>query len=106
MEELVSKCYAEKTDAKPDNCKQWYLPYHGVKHPSKPGKVRIVFNRSTNFGRASLNRKLLLGPDLTNQLIGILTRFRTKEVTFMGDIETMFYQVKVPGSEGSFLRYL
>ena len=31
---------------------------------------------------------------------------RTKEVAFMGDIEAMFYQVKVPDSERSFLRYL
>ena len=106
MEELVSKCYAKKTDIKPDNGKLWYLPHHGVKHPSKPGKVRIVFNCSTNYGGTSLNRNLLSGPDLTNQLTGILMRFRTKEVAFMGDIEAMFYQVKVPDSQRSFLRYL
>ena len=41
MEELVSKCYAKITDIKPDNGKLRYLPHHGVKHPSKPGKVRI-----------------------------------------------------------------
>ena len=32
-------------------------------------------------------------------------RFRTEEVAFMGDIEAMFYQVKVPDSQRSFLRY-
>ena len=88
-----------------DNGKLWYLPHHGIKHPSKPGKVRIVFNSSTNYGGASLNRSLLLGPDLTNQLIGILM-IRTEEVVFMSDIEAMFYQVKVPDSQRSFLRYL
>ena len=106
MEELVSKCYAKKTDIKPDNGKLWYLPHHGVKHPSKPGKVRIVFNCSTNYRGASLNRNLLSGPDLINQLIIILMRFRTKEVAFMGDIEAMFYEVKVPDSQRSFFRYL
>ena len=68
MEELISKCYAKKTDVKPDNGKLRYLPHHGVKHASKPGKVRIVFNCSTNYGGTSLNRNLLSGPDLTNQL--------------------------------------
>ena len=47
MEELVSLCYANKTDVKPDNGKLWYLP-HDVKHPSEPGKVRTVFDCSTN----------------------------------------------------------
>ena len=60
MEELLSKCYAKKADVKPDNGKVWYLPHHGVKHPSKPAKV-IVFNCSTNYRGASLNRNLLLG---------------------------------------------
>ena len=106
MEELVSKCYAKKTGVKPGNGKLWYLPHHGVKHASKPGKIRTVFNCSANYGGTSLNCNLLLGPDLTNQLIGVLMRFRTEEVPFMGDIEAMFYQVKVPDSQRGFLRYL
>ena len=106
MEELVFKCYAKKTDAKPDNGKLWYLPHHGVKHPSKCGKVRIVFNCSTNYGGASRDHNLISGPDVTNQLIGIPMRFRTEEMAFMGDIEAMFYQVKVPDNQRSFLRYL
>ena len=55
-----------------------------------------------NYGGASLHCNLLSGPDFTNQLIGILMRFRSEEVAFMGDIETMFYQVKVPDSQGRF----
>ena len=106
IQEVVSKCYAKKTDVKPDNGKLWYLPHHGVKPPSKPGKLRIVFNCSTNYGGASLNGNLLSGPDLANQLISILMRFRTEEVAFIGDIEAIFFQVKVSDSQGSFLRYL
>ena len=105
MEDLVSKCYTKKTDVKPDNGKLWYLPHHGIKHPSKPEKVRIVFNCSASYGGASLNRNFLSGPDLTNQLIGILM-IRIEEVVFMSEIETMFYRVKVPDSQKSFLRYL
>ena len=95
MDEFVSKSYAKKTDVKPDNGKLWYLLHHGVKHPRKPGKVRIVFNCSTNYGRASRNHNLLSSPDLTNQLTGILLRFRTEEMAFLSDIEAMFYKVKV-----------
>ena len=94
MEELVSKCYAKKTVVKLDNGKLWYLPHHGVKHPSKPGKVKIVFNWSISYGGASLNHNLSLGPDLINQLIGILTRFRTEKVAFMGDVEACFIKLK------------
>ena len=54
MQELVSKCSVKNTDVKPDNNKLWYLPQHGLKHPSKPGKVKIVFNCSTNYGGTSL----------------------------------------------------
>ena len=100
MEVLVSKSYV----IKPDKGKLWYLP-NGIKHPSEPGNVRIVFNCSTIYGGASPNRNLLLGRDLTNQLIGILMRFRTEEVGFVGDIEVMFYQVKVSDSQKSFLRW-
>ena len=105
MEDLVSKCYGKKTHVKPNNGKLWYLPHHGIKHPSKPGKVRIVFNCSTSYGGTSLNRNLLSDPDLTNQLIGILM-IRTEEVVFMSDTQAMFYQVKVPDSQRSFLSYL
>ena len=53
MEELVFKCYVKKTDVKSDNGKLWYHPHHVVKHPSKPGKVRIVFNYRTNYEGSS-----------------------------------------------------
>ena len=55
MEELVSKCYAKKTDVKPSNGKLWYLPHHGGKHPSKPGKVKIVFNLVVTFYLAQIS---------------------------------------------------
>ena len=36
----------------------------------------------------------------------MLMRFRTEEVAFIGDIEAIFFQVKVSDSQESFLRYL
>ena len=96
----------QKNQRKTNDGGLWYLPHHGVRHPSKPGKVRIVFDCSANFGGACLNNKLLSGPDLTNQLAGVLLRFRSEEVAFMGDIEAVFYQVQVRDDQRGFLRYL
>ena len=45
-------------------------------------------------------------PDLTNQIVGILPRFREGRVAFMEDIEAMFYQVRVPEEHRSLSRFL
>ena len=49
---------------------------------------------------------LYKGSDLTNSLVGVLTRFREDRIAVMADIESMFYQVRVPDSDSSFLRFL
>ena len=43
---------------------------------------------------------------MTNSLVGVLTRFRQEPVTFMADIEAMFYQVLVPADKRDFQRFL
>ena len=105
-EELIFKRYATWSSSNSIKGKTWYLPHHGVKHVSKPDKVRIVFDCSTNYGRTSLSNKLISGPDLTNQPAGVLIRFHTKEVAFMGDTEAMHYQVQVPKEQRSVLGLL
>lgn len=56
----------------------WYIPHHGVYHPKKR-KLRVVFDCSASYQGTSLNDKLLQGPDLTNSLIGVLTRLRREK---------------------------
>ena len=46
------------------------------------------------------------GPDLTNSLVGLLTRFRQETVALMADMEAMFHQVKVVPEECNALRFL
>ncbi|XP_071088920.1 uncharacterized protein [Haliotis cracherodii] len=94
----------DELSASADNV--WYLPHHGIYHPRKPEKIRVVFDCSARYEGSSLNDRLLQGPDLTNSLIGVLTRFRTEPVAFMSDVEAMFYQVKVPVSQHDHLRFL
>ncbi|XP_078355245.1 uncharacterized protein LOC144639837 [Oculina patagonica] len=109
INEIISKGYAEKVPqgtSKTDPGKAWYIPHHGVYHPKKPDKIRVVFDCSAKYAGTSLNDQLLQGPDLTNSLVGVLTRFRQEPVAFMADIEAMFYQVLVPAEQRDFLRFL
>lgn len=108
IDKIVEKGYAYKV---PDNRLQgkigetWYLPHHGVYHPKK-NKLRVVFDCSANYRGSSLNDRLLQGPDLTSSLLGVLTRFRVGQIAYMADVESMFYQVKVPEDQHDCLRFL
>ena len=87
MEEIIAKGYARKSAITAAVGKTWYLPHHAVYHPNKPGKIRVVFDLSAECKGTSLNKELLSGPDLTNQVMGVLLRFREEHVRVMGDIE-------------------
>ncbi|XP_066923456.1 uncharacterized protein [Clytia hemisphaerica] len=106
MKTIIDKGYAVPCQTEPNDGKTWYIPHHGVYHPRKPDKIRVVFDCSAKFKDISLNSMLLQGPDLTNQLVGVLSRFRKEPVGFFGDIEKMFYRVKVPDDQQDFLRFL
>ncbi|XP_033101162.1 uncharacterized protein LOC117104423 [Anneissia japonica] len=109
MENMIEKGYAEKVKGdKPDenNSRIWYIPHHGVYHPQKANKFRVVFDCAAKFQGISLNDMLLQGPDLTNSLIGVLVRFRQHEIALMSDIEGMFLHVKVPEADRDALIFL
>ena len=74
-------------------------------NPSK-GKIKVVFDCSCQYKGNSINQNLPSGHDLSNQLTGILHRFRLEPVEFMADIQAMYYQVKVAESQRSYLGYL
>ena len=54
----------------------------------------------------SLNHQLLQGPDLTNGLLGVITRFRQEPVAVVADVEGMFHQVQVAPDDCNALRFL
>ena len=109
MSDLIENNYAEKvpeTEIGNEDGSTWYIPHHGVYHLKKPEKIRVVFDCSATYKGESINRHLLQGPDLTNQLVGGLCRFRKDPVAFMCDVESMFRQFKVVEAHRNFLRFL
>lgn len=112
MNDIITKGHARKVSATSENAEAdrqgrcWYLPHHGVYHPKKPNKIRVVFDCSCQYKGQSLNSELLQGPNLTNSIVGVLTRFRKESFAFMADIEAMFYQVRVPENQMNYLRFV
>ena len=47
---------------------------------NKPGKVRVVFDCTATYDSISLNSQLLQGPNIMNNLVGFLIRFRQKQI--------------------------
>jgi len=105
----VDKGYARKLtpeEASAPSPKQWFLLYHSVRNPNKPDKVRIVMDAATKCDGVSLNDKLHTGPDLLNNLVGVLLRFREQCVGSVADIEAMFHQVQIIEDDQPALRFL
>ena len=82
----------------------WYLPHHAVQHAHK-AKFRVVFDCAARYRGVSLNDQLLHGPDLTNNLFGVLERFRQESLALVSDIEAMFQQVSVDPKDHDALRF-
>ena len=72
-----------------------YLPNHIVVRPDKPGKFRICQDAAARVNGHCLNKYLLSGPDVLNNLVGILFRFRRKKVVLSADIKNFFIKLKL-----------
>ena len=73
---------------------------------NKPGKVRRVLNGASKFHGTSLNKSLLVGPDLLQNLILVLLQFRQHKYAVSADIEGMFLQVGALARDQISLRFL
>lgn len=106
MEEVIERGDAEEVHDEGKVGEKWYIPHHGVYHPKKPDKLRVVFDCSAKYQGTSLNDHLLQGPDLMNKLTGVLVRFRKHPIAFMCDVEKMFHQFHVEEADRNYLRFL
>ena len=79
MDSYISSRFASKLsedELNKESKTHRYLPHNPVTSPTKPSKVRIVFDAATKCEWTSLNKNLLTGPDMANNLAGVLLRFR------------------------------
>ena len=66
----------------------------------------MVFDSAAETKGTSLNKVLLSGPDLTNNLLGVLLRFRQDIVAFVADIEQMFHSFLVQEQHRDLLQFI
>lgn len=84
-----------------------YISHHPVIRPEKKSTpVRIVFNSSAAFNGHRLNEYWEKGPDLLNDLFGVLLRFRQHPIAISGDISKMYHQVRIPETDMHVHRFL
>ena len=89
MNEVLNRGDAEEAPVLAREGVKWYIAHHGVYHPKK-NKIRVVFDCSARFKGTSLNDHLLSEPDLTNNLVGVLCRFRRYPYAIICDVERCF----------------
>ena len=105
----IQKGYARKAppnEIPDDKDVTWYLHHHPVTDIHKLDKVRVVFDCAAKYNGYSLNDALMAGPPLMNTVTRVLIRFRKKKIALMGDVESMFHQVKVDPAHINALRFL
>ncbi|KAG1714704.1 hypothetical protein GQR58_000941 [Nymphon striatum] len=105
---LINNGYAEVIPLEEvDNQNRiWYLPHHAVINDKKPGKLRIVFDCASKYKDKSLNDRCMQGPNLTNNLLDVLLRFRQYQYAVQADVKAMYHQIKVPIEDKDVLRFL
>lgn len=106
MSDIIKRGDAEELEANGPPGENWYIPHHGIYHPKKPDRLRVVFDCSAKHKGTCLNEHLLSGPDMINNLTGVLVRFRQHQIAIMCDIEKMFHQFVVKESDRNYLRFL
>lgn len=95
MNEVLSRGDAEEAPVLPqEGGVKRYRPHHGVYHPKK-NKVRVVFDCSVRMKGTYSDDHLLSGPDLTNNLVGVLCKLRRYSYAIICDVEKMFHQFTV-----------
>ena len=86
--------------------KTWYIPHHAVLYSRKPQKIRVVFDCSAKSKGISFHDILLPGPDITNKLLDVFIRFRSKVIAIEGVIKSMFYQIYILPRDRNKLQFL
>ncbi|XP_066952471.1 uncharacterized protein [Macrobrachium rosenbergii] len=109
IHELIDKSYAVpvflEQIQKSDNV-VWYLSQYAIISQKKLGKVCIAFNRAARYLGESLNDKCFKGPDINNELLPVMLRFRQYPYAVTSDIVARYYQFPIPKYDQNALSFL
>ena len=84
-----------------------YITHHAVVRPEKKSTpLRIVYNSSSSYKGHRLNDYWLKGPDLLNNLLGVILRFREEPVAVNGDISKIYHRIGIPEVDQHVHRFL
>ena len=85
-----------------------YLPHHAVKKDSVTAPIRVVFNCSSKASKqgSSLNDCLYKGPNLTENLINVLIKFRVNPYAIVADISKAFLRIGLKEDDRDFTKFL
>ena len=107
MNDYISKYASEVPADKIKVSEANYLPHSAVIRDDKTtSKTRIVFDASAKYNGKSMNDRLLAGPPVHPDIVGILLRFRLQRVAVVGDISKMFFQIGLLDEDKRFHRFL
>ncbi|XP_006812892.1 uncharacterized protein LOC102807089 [Saccoglossus kowalevskii] len=107
IHDQISRDFVEEV-LNDDNERGHYLPHHAVKKDSPTTPIRVVYDCSSKQSPIipSLNDCLEVGPQLLNDLTGILLRFRVHRYAFSSDIEKAFLNVRLHESDRDYTKFL
>ena len=84
-----------------------FTSHHTVLRPdSASTSVRIVFNSSSSYQGHRLNDYWGKGPNMLNDLFGVILRFRENKVAVTVDISKMYHRVLIPLEDSHVHRFL
>ena len=110
VKEMLEMKFCRKLTKEEDESYQGpvhYIPHHAVVRPEKKSTpIRIVFNSSCTIQGHQLNDYWMKGPDMLNNLFGVVLRFREKEVALLGDISKMCHRILIPLQDQHIHRFL
>ena len=107
MKELGFSRKLSNEELKTYNGPVHYVSHHEVLRPeSKSTPLQIVFNSSAVYKGHKLNDYWMKGPDLLNDLFGVLLRFHEGQAAVLGDISKMYHRILIPEVDQQVHRFL
>ena len=83
-----------------------YVAHHEILKQSQTTPCRIVFNTSAKFLNVALNDYWATGPNLMNNLLGVLLRFCENYFAIVGDIKRMYHTIRISQLDQHVHRFL